>query len=150
MATKKKSKKKVAKKTSLSNMSAAELRAMANKIEKAEAAQKAEATKAEISALRAKRRELIARHSKALAVIDRKIKKLGGTTRKKSTRKSGGMSASGAVLDFVGSASKASTKEIKAALEKKGISTANLNQTLAYLKRQNKIKSPSRAVYQLK
>ena len=149
MAKKKVTKKKVAQKKSVSSMSAAELRALANKIEKAELEKKASASKAEITALRDQRKALVAKHNKALAVINRKIKQLGGKSAKPG-RKSKGISASVAVLDFVGSQGKASTKEIKAALEKKGVSTTNINQTLAYLKREGKIKSPARTIYQLK
>lgn len=130
-------------------MSAAQLRALADKIEKQEAAEKAAQIKEEIASLKTERKSLVSDHKKALSAIDRKIARLTGKGAKPGRSKRGG-SASAAIVDFVGKSGKATTKEIKAALEKKGISTANLNQTLAYLKRQNRISSPSRAVYKLK
>ena len=51
------------------------------------------------------------------------------------------------VLDIVSQSKKVSTKEIKAELDNRGVVAKNLAQTLAYLKRQGKVKSPARSIY---
>lgn len=137
----------MAKKKTVDSMSADELYALAQKREQQEAeAQQAE-LREQIDALRAERRELIAAHKKAVAAIDSKIRKLGGRTGRGAARRSSGNITS-AVLNVL-SKGKASTKDIKAALDSQGIVANNLSQTLAYLKRTGRVTSPSRAVYAL-
>lgn len=138
----------MAKKDSVNNMSSAALYKLAQKVEQEEKAKKQEAAKGKINALKAKRRELVAKQKKELAKLDAEIKKLGGKAPKStSRRKRNGGSVSTAVLDAIATAGKISTSDLKAALASKGVVAGNLGQTLAYLKRQGKISSPSRAVY---
>jgi len=139
----------MAKKSSVTNMSSAALYKLAQKREQEEMAKKQEAAKGKIDALKAKRRALVASQKKELAKIDTEIRKLGGKKPAASSRKRSGGSVSAAVLAAVSAAGEISTKDLKAALAKKGIKAANLGQTLAYLKRQGKISSPSRAVYSM-
>lgn len=136
----------MAKKKAVENMSAEELYALAQEREMQEQEAQQAALRAQIEELRSERRELIAAHKKALAAIDSKIRKLGGRTGRGGGRRSSGTNVTTAVLEVLAKG-KASTKDIKAALEAKGITAANLSQTLAYLKRTGRVTSPSRAVY---
>ena len=137
----------MAKKKTVDSMSAEELYALAQERELQEQeAQQAE-LREQIEALRAERRELIAANKKAVAAIDSKIRKLGGRTGRGTARRSGG-NITAKVLEVLAKG-KASTKDIKAALEAQGVAPANLAQTLAYLKRTGRVTSPSRAVYAL-
>ena len=138
----------MAKKNSVDNMSSAALYKLAQRVEQEERAKQQEAAKEKIDALKVKRRQLVARQKKELAKLDAEIKKLGGKApsslgRKKRTRGS----VSAAVLEAITAAGEISTQDLKAALDSKGVTAGNLGQTLAYLKRQGKISSPSRAVY---
>lgn len=137
----------MAKKSTVTNMSSAALYKLAQKREQEELAKKQQEEKEKIGALKTKRRELVAKQKKELAKIDAEIKKLSGRKARASTRKreSGGVSA--AVLEAIAAAGEITTQELKAVLSKKGIAASNLGQTLAYLKRQGKISSPSRAKY---
>lgn len=138
----------MAKKNTVSNMSSAALYKLAQKVEQEERAKQLEAAKEKIDALKAQRRQLVAKQKKELAKLDAEIKKLGGKTPSSSSRKKRtGGSVSGAVLEAIAAAGKISTQDLKAALDTKGVTAGNLGQTLAYLKRQGKISSPSRAVY---
>lgn len=129
-------------------MSSSALYKLAQKREQEEMASKQEAAKEKINALKDKRRSLVAKQKKELAKVDAEIRKLGGKTPGSSTRKKrGGGSISAAVLAAISAVGKISTQDLKAALATKGVTAANLGQTLAYLKRQGKISSPSRAVY---
>ena len=138
----------MAKKNSVNNMSSAALYKLAQKVEQEERAKQLEAAKEKIDALKVKRRELLANQKKELAKLDAEIKKLGGKTPKSTgRRKRNGGSVSAAVLDAIATAGEISTQDLKKALDSKGVIAGNLGQTLAYLKRQGKISSPSRAVY---
>ena len=136
------------KKRTLTTMSADELFALAEKRQQEEEEQQRELVRAKITELREKRKKLIAQHKKDLARIDNEIKKLGGKTagRKKASR--GGITDN--VIDIIATAGKISTTDLKTELDNRGVVAGNLNQTLAYLKRQGRISSPSRAVYKIK
>lgn len=133
-------------KKNLADLSSDELYAMAQEREEQEAAEAKEAARAQLEALRNQRRELLARHRKELAAIDAEIRGLGGRA-PRARRRSGGASVTDHVLEIVAGAKKISTKEIKAELENRGVVANNLAQTLAYLKRQGKVKSPARSIY---
>ena len=134
-------------KKSLSGLSSDELYELAREREEQEAAEAKEAAREQIQALRAKRREILTRHRKELAAVDAEIRDLGGRTGGGRRRGGNGASVTDQVLEIVGSVKKISTKEIKAELENRGIVANNLAQTLAYLKRQGKVNSPSRSIY---
>ena len=134
-------------KKSLSGLSSDELYELAREREEQEAAEAKEAAREQIKELRAKRREAVSRHRKELAAIDAEIREMGGRTGGGRSRGGNGVSVTEQVLEIVGSVKKISTKEIKAELENRGIVANNLAQTLAYLKRQGKVNSPSRSIY---
>jgi hypothetical protein len=130
------------------SLSSTELYRLAKKREQEEMKKTLEANKEKLKALREKRRSMVAAHRKELMKIDREITRLGG----KSTAGKGGSrsgSITDAVVEIIGKAGKISTTDLKAALKKKGIVAGNLSQTLAYLKRQGRVTSPSRAIYTL-
>jgi hypothetical protein len=131
----------------ISELSSEELYELARQREEQEAAAAQEAARAQIEALRQKRRELVARHRKELAALEAEIRGLGGRTGGGRRRSSSGASVTEQVLDIVSQAKKVSTKEIKAELENRGVAANNLAQTLAYLKRQGKVTSPARSIY---
>jgi hypothetical protein len=132
---------------SLAGLSSDELYEMAREREEQEAAEAQAAVRAQIEELRNLRRETVARHRKELAAIDAEIRGLGGRTPRSKQRRSSGGSVTEQVYDIVSSAKKISTKDIKAELEQRGVVAKNLAQTLAYLKRQGKVASPSRSIY---
>lgn len=134
-------------KKSLSNLSADELYELARERELQEAEEAKEAVKAQLNELRAKRRDMVARQRKELAAIDAEIRALGGRSGGGRRRRSTGGSVTEHVLEIVKQAKKITTKEIKAELENRGVTANNLAQTLAYLKRQGKVTSPSRSIY---
>ena len=134
-------------KKALSDLSSDELYELARKREEQEAAAAQAAAREQIDALRQQRREIVARHKKELSAVDTEIRKLGGRTGPGRRRVSSGVSISDQVLEIVAKSKKVSTKEIKAELEDRGVVANNLAQTLAYLKRQGKVKSPARSIY---
>lgn len=140
----------MAKKNLVSNMSSASLYKLAQKREQEEMATKQEAAKEKINELRAKRRALVAKQKKELAKFDAEIRKLGGKKVRAPSGKRKGKNISSAVLEAIAAAGKINTQDLKTALAAKGVVAGNLGQTLAYLKRQKKIISPSRAVYAIK
>lgn len=133
-------------KKDIQKMSAEELYALAQQKEKEEAASQREAAKAELAKLRATRKEILARHKKELSEIDAQIRAHGGRSTGASKGRQTGASA--AILKLL-SKGKMDTKTIRAKLEAQGISVSNLGQTMAYLKRNGKVKSPSRGVYKI-
>ena len=135
----------MARKKSLESLSAEELYALAEKKQLEEAEKEREAAREQLSALRAERREMIAEHKKALAALDKKIRKLGGKTSNRG--RSSSINVTDTVLKIVEAAGEISTKEIKEKLDAQGITASNLSQTLAYLKRQEKVVSTARSVY---
>lgn len=133
-------------KKSLSNLSSDELYEMARVRAEEEEAVAREEAREQIDALRSQRKELASRHRKELAAIDAEIRKLGGRTGSRGQKRGGG-NVTDHVLDIVKASKKISTKEIKVELENRGVVANNLAQTLAYLKRQGKVSSPSRSIY---
>lgn len=133
----------MAKSKGIEELSAQELYALAKAKEAEERERQKEAMRAELDKLRAERRSLLARHRKELAEIDARIRKLGGRT----TTRAGGGNVSASVLDILSDKKQHSTKDIQAELQKRGVVANNLAQTLAYLKRQGKVKSPKRSIY---
>lgn len=137
----------MAKKKSIETMSADELYALAQQREQEEHEEQQAAVREQIESLRNQRRELLAKHKKEVAALDAKIRKLGGRTRRAGGRRAGS-NVTSQVLEVLAKG-KASTKDIKAALEAQGVTASNLSQTLAYLKRTGRVTSPSRATYAL-
>ncbi|RMG33631.1 MAG: hypothetical protein D6720_11070 [Gammaproteobacteria bacterium] len=137
----------MAKKKSIEEMTSEELYELAKAKEAEELERQREAARAELEAAKAERKALLARHRKELAAVDAKIRKLGGRVTARGGKTSGRGNISNAVLDILSDKKRHSTKEIKEELAKRGVVAANLNQTLAYLKRQGKVKNPARSVY---
>lgn len=135
-------------KKNVSDMSSEELYQLAREREEQEAMEAKEAVRAQIEALRAQRKEIVARHRKELAAIDAEIRSLGGRASGRGKRRGGsGGNVTDHVMEIVAGAKKITTAEIKAELENRGVVANNLAQTLAYLKRQGRVASPSRSVY---
>ena len=133
----------------IANLSAEELFKLAKKKQAEEIEQKREAAKAEIEALRQKRRDLVAQHKKDLAKIDSELSSLTGRKASKGgSRASRGSNISNIVLEILGSGGQMTTKDLQEALDNRGVPAPNLAQTLAYLKKKGSISSPARSVYQ--
>ncbi|WP_456376664.1 hypothetical protein [Thiolapillus sp.] len=141
-------KKAPARKKQVTDLSAAELYKLAKKREQEELQKTIEANKEKLLALRTKRRELVAKQKQELRKIDTEIARLSGKSPGRKGRKSGG-SVTEKVVAIIAKAGKISTSDLKAELKKKGISAGNLPQTLAYLKRQGRVVSPARTIYQV-
>lgn len=131
----------------LSELSSDELYRLAQEREEQEEHEAKEAVRAQLDELRKKRRATVASHRKELAAIDAEIRGLGGRTARGKRRSAGDGSVTENVMQIVSQAKKISTKEIKTELEQRGVVANNLAQTLAYLKRQGKVTSPSRSIY---
>lgn len=135
-------------KKNLSELTSDELYELAREREEQEAAEAKEAVRAQIEALKTKRKEAMARHRKELAAIDAEIRSLGGRGATRGKRRSAaGGNVTDHVMEIVSKAKKISTTEIKAELESRGVVANNLAQTLAYLKRQGRVASPERSIY---
>jgi hypothetical protein len=132
---------------SLDELSAAELFELAQRRQQEEKDRQREALKEQVEALRAKRRDAMARHKKELAAIDAEIRTLSGGGRPPRAR--GKVNVSQKVLDIIGAKGTASTTDIKKALDDEGVAAGNLSQTLAYLKRMGRVVSAGRANYKL-
>lgn len=131
-------------------MSARELFALAERRKKEEADLAQAAAAEKIEALRQQKREVTTEYHRAIAALDREIRRLGGRGgRKKATVRGVRGGTSSAILKIISDKGKATTADIKSALGKRGIDATNLAQTLAYLKRSGKITSPARATYAL-
>lgn len=132
----------------LEKLSSDELFALAKKREREEEVRKKEENRAELAALREERRKLISEHNRELAMIDTRILLLGG--RSTGVRKSGtGRKGTSAAILSLLSSGQLDTKTIRKHLESQGISTGNLAQTMAYLKRTGRVVSVGRGIYQL-
>jgi len=138
----------MAKKKTISAMSAEELYALAQQREQEEQEAQQAAMREQLEAVREERRALVAKHKKELAAVDAKIRKLGGRTRRTGGGRRAGSNVTAQVLEVLAKG-KATTKEIKDALEAQGVTVNNLSQTLAYLKRTGRVTSPARATYAL-
>lgn len=134
----------------IEKLSAQELYELAKQKEQEELENEREQVKAQIEDLKARRRELVNQQKRELAALDKEIRGLKrsiGAGGARSTRASSNISQ--AVIDYLGQAGQANTKEIRTALEQAGVETANLGQCLAYLKRKGRVNSPERSVYEL-
>jgi hypothetical protein len=131
----------------INRLSSEELFELAKQRENEEMEQQKEALREQIAELRAERKQTVARHKRELAAIDSKIRALGGRTRSGGGGKGGQMGISGAVLELLAGVRKMDTKQLREQLEAQGVNTANLGQTLAYLKRTGRVKSQGRGVY---
>ena len=134
----------MARKKTVDQLSADELYSLAVSRQQEEEEAERLAVQQKIDGLKKQRRELLAKQRKELAAIDANIKKLGGRTR---SSHGNGVKVTDAVLAIVQAAGEISTKDIKAELDRKGVIAGNLSQTLAYLKRQGRLKSPYRSIY---
>ncbi|WP_419604011.1 hypothetical protein [Thiolapillus sp.] len=141
-------KKTPARKKQVTELSAAELYKLAQKREQEELQKSLEANKEKLIALRTKRRELVAKQKKELRKLDAEISRLSGKKTARKGRKAG-TSVTEKVVAIIAKAGKISTTDLKAELKKKGVATGNLLQTLAYLKRQGRVVSPARTIYQV-
>ncbi|MGE0081023.1 MAG: hypothetical protein AB7U81_06980 [Thiohalomonadaceae bacterium] len=138
----------MARKKPIDELSAEELYELARQREREEREAEREANRARLEELREHRRELVAQHRKELAALDREIRQLGGRTRSRSAGGGEGK-ISDRVLKLIEASGRISTKDLKASLDQSGVETKNLNQLLAYLKRNGRVVSPSRGVYAL-
>ena len=134
----------MARKKTADELSADELYSLAQARQQEEEEEQRQAVKQEIDELKQHRRDLLAKQRKELAAIDSKIKRLGGRTRSKN---GSAVNVTDAVLAIVQAAGQISTKDIKSELDRQGVVAGNLSQTLAYLKRQGRVSSPSRSFY---
>lgn len=139
----------MAKRKPLDHLSAQELYELAQQREQEEMEQARDSIKGEMEQLRVQRKDLVAQQKKDLAALDREINALKRQLRPGRQAARNGGNVSQAVIDVIGQAGRISTKDLKSALDGQGVETANLGQTLAYLKRKGRIVSPSRAVYAL-
>jgi len=134
-------------KKDIGKLSSEELFQLAEKRQMQEHEEQKEAMRAQVAELRAERRQMLARHKRELADVEARISAMTGRGRKGSARKGAQTGISNAVLDILSGVKKADTKKIREKLEANGINTANLGQTLAYLKRTGRIQSVDRGVY---
>ncbi len=137
----------MAKMKSVDEMTAQELYELAKAKEAEEQERQREAMRAELEKAKAERKALLARHRKELAAIDAKIRELGGRVRSAGGKSGGRGRISNTVLEILSDKKEHSTTDLKAELARRGVVANNLNQTLAYLKRQGKIQSPKRSTY---
>ncbi|MEL6722375.1 MAG: hypothetical protein AAFP10_04015 [Pseudomonadota bacterium] len=127
--------------------------AKSRKIEEAQVARKE--LKDELNSLRQERRELEKEYKRATAAIEKQIDAIREkmspdmpVEKRRSRNNSGGVSqAIKEVLSAAGGEMK--TSELHEVLTERGLDTSNLSQTLSYLKRQEHVVSPARAVYRL-
>ncbi|SEQ09043.1 hypothetical protein SAMN05421693_11647 [Ectothiorhodospira magna] len=146
----------------LNGMTSAEIYALARQREAQENEQAEQACREKLETLKAQRKDLIARQTAELAAIDRDIKALGGRVPpgRKSPAGEGrngdegdaGQSASGVglskmVLDLIHERGEMTTKALRQELQSQGVETRHISQTLAYLKRNNRLRNISRGVY---
>ena len=139
----------MAKKKTIEELSAEELYGLAKAREAEEREREREAMRAEVDKLKAERKTILSRHRKELAAIDAKIRSMGGRTTARGARGSNGSNISSSVIEILSDKKQHSTKQIQAELDQRGIVAKNLAQTLAYLKRQGKVKSPKRSIYSI-
>ena len=132
----------------LAGLSSRELYDLANEKAEEERADKRTLMRERVRALKVERRELVVAHKKALADVDKRILEFAGGGHPRAGGRSRGDAAR--VLEILQDAgAPLGTKAIRSELTKSGAEVANLNQTLAYLKRRGRVTAPSRAVYAL-
>ena len=133
------------------DLSAEELYALAREREKEEAEHQEKELRKKREKLKAKRKELVAKQRKELAALDREIGKLGGTVpggALRRGRRAGGTGSIGEQLRaIVATQPEMTISEIREKAAEAGVSTGNLSQALAYLKRLGRLDSPRRGVY---
>jgi len=134
-------------KKDIGNLTSEQLFELAEQRKQQEKEQEKEAMRAQLTELRAEKKQMLARHKRELAEIESRISAMSGRGRRSTTRKGAQTGISSAVLTILSGAKKADTKKIRAKLEEQGINTANLGQTLAYLKRTGRIKTLGRGLY---
>ena len=138
----------MAKRKSVTEMSAKELYALAKKIERVEK-KTSTVNKEKIASLKKQRTLLERNFAKEIAKIDRQLKKLGGpvggTVKRRRRSK---VSLADHVLELL-AGGPMSSADMRAALTKKRVNAKYLGQALTTLKSRGAIKSPSRAVYEL-
>ena len=138
-------------KKDIEELSAEELYALARKREKEEAEREEKEFARKREELKAKRKELVRQHRKELAALDREIRKLGGTVRRRGPagagRASGGPTISEQLCAIVATQPEMAIREIRVKAEEAGVDTRNLSQTRAYLKSRGRLQSPQRGVY---
>jgi predicted DCC family thiol-disulfide oxidoreductase YuxK len=130
----------------LETMTADELYALAQQREQEEQEQQKAENRRKIDELRARKKELSSQYKKDLAAIETEIEALSGRSRARSRS---GVNLTDRVYKIVADNKEIATRDIKAELERQGVQATNLSQTLAYLKRQGRVISPSRSIYQL-
>lgn len=139
--------------TSFEEMSSEELFELAKSRQMEEEKSIREELKKELDDLRKKRREIAAQYKKELTQVDDDIERIrermSPNSAAASRSKSSSTNISAAVLNTLQTHKRMSTKTLQTELESNGIVAANLSQTLAYLKRQGKVISPERAVYEI-
>lgn len=132
----------------LTKLSSRELFELAKAKEEEESLQERERSREVLRKLRRDRRRLITEQRKALVQMDAQIAELTGakSSVRQADRRTG---SSQQVLEILTSASgPLSTAAIRGELEQRHISIGSLAQTLAYLKRQGRVTSPARALYE--
>ncbi|MBK1673691.1 hypothetical protein CKO35_10295 [Ectothiorhodospira shaposhnikovii] len=139
----------------LDSMSAEELFELARQREEQEKELAAQERREQLEALQTRRKEVLARQAAELAAIDKEIKSLGGrtTSRRKRAVKAGASRSIGAsnlsrmVVELINEQGEMTTKELKSKLESQGVEPRNISQTLAYLKRNGRVRNTGRGVY---
>ncbi|EHQ52860.1 hypothetical protein ECTPHS_09218 [Ectothiorhodospira sp. PHS-1] len=139
----------------LDSMSAEELYVLARQREEQEKEREAKARREQLEALQVRRKEVVARQAAELAAIDKEIKALGGRTasRRKASAKGGAGAGNGnanlsrMVVEIINEQGEMSTKELKSRLASQGVETRNISQTLAYLKRNGRLRNTGRGIY---
>ncbi len=135
----------MARKKPIEAMSAEELYELAKAKEQEEFERERETIKQQIQELRGQRRELLARHKREVAALDKQIRELGGRTGGNGRGRRGNVSDR--VVEIINRSGEISTRDLQAQLEEEGVMPKNLGQTLAYLKRTGRVTTPRRAVY---
>ncbi|MCG5500859.1 hypothetical protein [Ectothiorhodospira lacustris] len=139
----------------LDSMSAEELYELARQREAQEKEHAAQERREQLEALQVRRKDMMARQAAELAAIDKDIQALGGRTapRRKATAKGGEGRGNGnpnlsrMVVEIINEQGEMSTKALKSRLASQGVETRNISQTLAYLKRNGRLRNTGRGIY---
>ncbi len=110
----------------------------------------------ELHSLRQERRDMEKEYKKSVSAVEKRIDAIREKmspdmpTENRRGRNNNGDSISQAVLERLQAAGgQMSTADLRTALAQTDLNISNLSQTLSYLKRQGRLVSPVRAVYQL-
>ncbi len=131
---------------SVKSLSSKKLYEIAKEKEIEEQNEKREKDKSKIKDLRAKKRKLTTKYKRDVASIDKKIDELAGKPVSRSKGKRSG-DYSARLMGLINEAGRITTKELRGQLDKLGVPTDYLNQSLAYLKRKGLVETPERSVY---